>query len=90
MSSPEVRSPVAVTVAMPVVDRPGRRVVSVRSDDELLVLPVRLDRLVDGSVAEVGAGGAFPWVLLSDVVGQLHGGEPGGESPEEATGVDFG
>jgi hypothetical protein len=35
-------------------------------------------------------GTAFPFVLLADIVSQLDGGEPVGEDPEEATGVDFG
>ncbi len=77
-------------MAIPVRHGPGRRVVSVLSDVHPAPLSVRLDRLVDGSVAELGESGAFPLVLLADVVGQLNGGEPVGERPEEAPGVDFG
>ena len=77
-------------MAIPVLDCPGRRVVSVLSDDHPSVLSVGLDRLVHGSVAEFGESVAFPLVLLADVVGQLDGGEPVGESPEQATGVDLG
>ncbi len=77
-------------MAIPVLDGPSDGVVSVLSDVHPAPLAVRLDRLVDGSVAELGEGGAFPWVLLADVVGQLNGGEPVGESPEQSTGVDLG
>ena len=77
-------------MAIPVLDGPSDGVVSVLSDVHPAPLAVGLDRLVDGSVAELGEGVAFPWVLLADVVGQLYCGEPGGERPEQATGVDFG
>ena len=77
-------------VAIPVVHGPPSRVVSVLSDDHPAPLAVGLDRLVHGSVSELGEGGAFPWVVLADVVGQLNGGEPVGESPEQAPGVDLG
>jgi hypothetical protein len=77
-------------MAIPVVDRPCSRVVSVLSDDEPLVPAVVVDRPVDGAVPEVGERFPFPRVLLADVVGQFRRRKPVGESPEQSTGVDLG
>ncbi len=57
-------------------------------DDDSVMRVVAVERVGDPASAEVGEGFAFPGVLLAAVLGEGDGWEPGGESVEDAAGVD--
>ena len=51
---------------------------------------VHCDGTVDRPVTEFGECGSFPFVVLSDVLGQLNGRDTDGQGSEQAAGVDLG
>ncbi len=77
-------------VPVPIRHGPGDGVVSGLSDEEPAPLPIRVDRLIDGSVSKLGEGVTFPLLALTDVRSEFRDRESVGERSEQAAGTDLG
>ncbi len=58
--------------------------------DDPLPSAIHGDRPAHRAIAKFGEGGPLPFVGLADVLRQLHGRKPVGESAKQAAGVDLG